>query len=502
MDKRRVKIPARLVLSSLAIICVSAVVARSGIAQIRELTSATSCPALTPLNPPIASTACANYTGQTCLDATFGNETQLPPGGLTVTNTDGSVPSNNDSDGAVAIKQQQQPDGTMRYLAVGTTTNPSTYSIQGVAMVRYNLDGSLDTAFGSGGIVTYFSPAKTPLGIYDGAIDSAGNILVVGTQNFNSMLLLRFTPTGVLDSTFNSVGYLNLSNFSPYTMRLQTDGKIVVGGIGNDTHGNQIGVVVRVNTNGTLDTTFGVNGQVGIATFYYLEAIALQTVGSQQYILAGGSSGVTTSEKFTVVRLTPMGSVDSSFGASGVATTTFCGAGSRIFSLSVDAHGNILAGGRNYLARVSHPVMAIARFTSNGTLDTTFGDPSGSVRTGQTKLDFYGSNNYVNSIQPVLDAGGNQLAYLVAGSVYQSAGSATNKYLVLTQYHTDGSLDATFGTNGGFTIDFGHHNNGVTSPGNSNLLIQADGRIIITGSANFSTGPYAGWNFALARVWP
>jgi uncharacterized delta-60 repeat protein len=316
------------------------------------------------------------------------------------------------------------------------------------------------------------------------------------------MFLMRFTPNGALDSTFNSTGYLTLSNFQPFTMRLQADGKIVVSGLSSDKNGNQIGLVVRVNTNGTLDKTFGTNGQIAIAAFYYLEAIALQTLGTEQYILAGGSSGQTTSEKFTVVRLTPSGAVDTSFGTAGVATTTFCGAGSRIFTLFVDGSGNVLAGGRNYLTKVTHPVMALARFTSTGVLDTTFGDPSGSARTGQTKLDFYGSNNYVNSIEPVLDGGGNQIAFVIGGNVYQSVGSATDKYLVLAEYQTDGSLNTTFGTNGGFTIDFGHQDNSVSTPGNSNLLIQADGRIVIAGSANFSSGPDAGWNFAVARVWP
>jgi hypothetical protein len=89
-------------------------------------------------------------------------------------------------------------------------------------------------------------------------------------------------------------------------------------------------------------------------------------------------------------------------------------------------------------------------------------------------------------------------ALLAKGYVYQSA----SNFFALAQYHTDGSLDATFGTNGGISIDFGHGNNLSIQPGNGSLLIQADGRIVISESANFASGTYAGYNFALARLWP
>ena len=74
-----------------------------------------------------------------------------------VTNSDGAVPGTVDSDGAAAVKQQQQSDGSSRYVAIGQTTNPTSTSIHGVNMIRYNLDGSLDTTFGSGGILSTFS---------------------------------------------------------------------------------------------------------------------------------------------------------------------------------------------------------------------------------------------------------------------------------------------------------------------------------------------------------
>jgi len=463
--------------------------------------SAASCPALTPLNPTVSASACSSSSGHTCLDATFGNATQLPPGGLVVTNTDGSVPSTIDTDGAVAVAQQKQSDGSLRYVAIGNTNTQTTPSVFGVAVVRYNLDGTLDTTFGSGGILTYFAPSSANLSLQDGTTDSAGNILVVGTQNFTSMALLRFTPSGSLDLTFNSVGYQTLPNFSPSTLLLQSDGKIVVAGNGSDNNGNQIGLVVRVNGNGSFDTTFGSNGQAALSVFHVLNALAFQSMNSQQYILAGGSDVTTASEDFTVVRLTPAGSIDTTFGTEGIATTSFCGAGSRIFSLSVDSAGGILAAGRNFQQSSSDPAFALARFESTGALDTTFGNPSSP---GQTMLDFYGSANHLTSIQPVLDSGGNELSFVVGGFVTQSTGAnaPTASFLALARYHTNGLLDMTFGTNGGVIVDFGSQSNGQSLPSSKTLLIQSDGKIMITGSADFSSGTYAGHNFALARLWP
>ena len=209
----------------------------------------------------------------------------------------------------------------------------------------------------------------------------------------------------------------------------------------------------------------------------------------------------TASEDFTVVRLTPAGAVDSTFGTSGVASTNFCGAGSRIFTLSVDPSGNILAGGRNFLGSATHAVFAMARFGVNGSLDTTFG---AATTPGQTMLDFFGVDNHLTSIQPVLDSGGNELAFLVGGYVYQSTGANNplNSYLALAQYRTNGSIDSTFGTNGEVAIDFGSNDNKQSLPSGSTLLIQDDGRILIGGNTEFSAGPYLGYNFAVARLWP
>jgi hypothetical protein len=70
------------------------------------------------------------------------------------------------------------------------------------------------------------------------------------------------------------------------------------------------------------------------------------------------------------------------------------------------------------------PEFYIARFTGDRVLDTSFGDSSAtsSGRTGQTMLDFFGNQNRLTSIQPVLDSAGNEIAFMVGGYAYQSTG--------------------------------------------------------------------------------
>jgi len=337
--------------------------------------------------------------------------------------------------------------------------------------------------------------------VRDGALDTNGYILAVADLS-GAAVLVRFTPAGAVDTTFGSGGYVSLSTIKPFAMRLQADGRILIGGT-RIVNKAVAGSVVRLNSDGTLDRTFGSNGQASIASVEYLYALALQSINSQQYVLAGGAS----SGKFALARLNPSGSIDASFGGSGIASTDFCGAGSTVFSVNVDPLGNILAGGTAAITSQGPPKFGIARFTQSGVLDTAFGDPSNVSlgRTGQTMLDFFGSENHLASLVPVFDANGNETYFIAAGYAYQSSGSSTfNKYLVATRYHFDGSLDTTFGSNGtgGAVVDFGNANTYLQIPATNSSLIQSDGKVILSGTAGFTSGVYSGYNFALARIWP
>ncbi len=165
-----------------------------------------------------------------------------------------------------------QPDG--KIIAIGWTgvTNNDTTHYTNFALVRYNVDGTLDTTFGNDGIVT------TNLGLddstnyaYAGTLQPDDKILVAGSTNKDGgtnfdFALVRYLPDGTLDTTFGNNGIVTTdlggANDVAYGCILQLDGKIIVTGQTNALPESISFALVRYNSNGTLDTTFGSNGIV------------------------------------------------------------------------------------------------------------------------------------------------------------------------------------------------------------------------------------------------
>lgn len=159
----------------------------------------------------------------------------------------------------------------------------------------------------------------------------------------------------------------------------------------------------------------------------------------------------------------PSGSLDRSFGADGFVTTNFGGGiqGS-IYDLDVQPDGRIVAAGWYFTG--ANYYFALARYNSDGTLDTTFGGGDGIVTT-----DIAGSGISYSSCLAIQDDG-----KIVAGGWYQAG--ASDYDFALARYNADGSLDATFGTGGIVITDMGTHNDFIRDLG-----IQSDGKIVVAG---------------------
>ncbi len=119
----------------------------------------------------------------------------------------------------------------------------------GFAIVRYNANGSLDTTFnGTGKAVTNIATQDICRSL---AIQTDGKILVVGdvfdSSNYVGIALVRFNADGSLDTSFNGDGHVMILGASGSSMVLQHDGKIVVA-TGN--------TLLRYNPTGSLDTSF------------------------------------------------------------------------------------------------------------------------------------------------------------------------------------------------------------------------------------------------------
>jgi uncharacterized delta-60 repeat protein len=184
---------------------------------------------------------------------------------------EGDLDTTFDSDGKVttaigasdneAYSVAIQSDG--KIVAAGSSKNGSNYDF---ALARYNTDGTLDTNFGTGGKVITAIGSSTDVA-ESVAIQSDGKIVAAGFSNNgsnNDFALVRYNTNGTLDTTFDSDGKVTTAigsaNDAAYSVAIQSDGKIVAAGFSNNGSNNDF-ALVRYNTNGSLDTSFGTGRQ-------------------------------------------------------------------------------------------------------------------------------------------------------------------------------------------------------------------------------------------------
>jgi uncharacterized delta-60 repeat protein len=380
-----------------------------------------------------------------------------------------------------------QSDG--KIIAAGTANNFDEFGL-----ARYNSNGTLDSSFGSGGVVRTAFPmagataAKAAVVQPDGKIVAAG---YTGTgATFNDYALVRYNSNGSLDSAFGTGGLVTLNyefNTNDYAedVLIQPDGKIIAvgGSYGINNQAYTDFTLARFNSNGTLDTGFGTGGWAR-ADFGYGDYGYSALLLSNGKILVGGlSRNAGTLDDLTVVRFNADGNLDTTFGTGGRAVAHIHGH-DVIYDIALQADGKIVAAG-SCNESLSTPDFAVVRFNADGSLDTGFG-----VNGKQTTSFTPGSEDkaYAVAIQPdgkIVVAG----YTLILGIGIDFA---------VTRYNADGSLDFSFDGDGRAI---------VTSPaGSANttyayaLLLQPDGKIILGGDGSGTSVPAMQEDFILARL--
>ncbi len=257
----------------------------------------------------------------------------------------------------------------------GYTFNGSGFEF---ALAQYNSDGTPDANFGTDGKVT------TPLGSTDFgnalAIQDDGKILLAGYsgQSSNEFAVVRYNLNGTLDSTFNDNGSVvttvGAGSAIAFGVVIQPDDKIVLAGESfNDSTLRWGAAIVRYLSDGTPDSSFSEDG-IAINPAGNLDVtindVKLQSNG--KIVLAGFAGTSTANNNFLLVRYNLDGNIDSTFGTNGLVTTAFSAQNNQITSLLVQPDDKIVVGGSNLTGSADQ--FALARFEADGNLDPTFGN--------------------------------------------------------------------------------------------------------------------------------
>jgi uncharacterized delta-60 repeat protein len=198
-------------------------------------------------------------------------------------------------------------------------------------------------------------------------------------------------------------------------------------------------------------------------------------------IVAAGTNYLdfSTNSDFGVARYNSDGSLDSSFGNGGIASTDFNQGLDAAFAVVLQTDGKIVAVG-SAVSGASFYDFALVRYLANGTLDSSFGSA------GKVETDL-GANNLDQARGAVFQPDGKIVA---AGTTV--ARNGLDQFFALTRYNSDGTLDTGFGRHGLATVDFGSFDQGARS-----LLLQADGKLVAVGYADTESSDS---DFLVARL--
>ncbi len=323
------------------------------------------------------------------------------------------------------------------------------------ALTRYNMDGSLDVSFDGDGKVT------TDIGdsldfCYAVAIQNDGKIVLAGsTANYSKLAVVRYNINGSLDSTFDMDGIV-IPNIAAtyvqgYSLSIQSDNKILIAAQ-SFSGANYDYSIIRLNTNGSLDLSFDTDGIVltDINGDDLAYAISLQSDG--KIVVAGSSNS-----DLSVVRYNTNGSLDNTFDMDGKVKTSITIGSDVATALTIQSDGKIVLAGNTNAAGNLHMVV---RYSSNGSLDSTF-DSDGIVLTSNI-CSIYGVK--MQSDGKIIAAG----TYPVG----------SNMDFVVVRYNSNGTLDSTFDSDGVVTTDLGFGTDDFAYA----TSIQSDGKIVVVGN--------------------
>jgi len=341
----------------------------------------------------------------------------------------------------------------------------------------FSQSGTLDTSFGdSGTMITSFGQLNAESNSI--CIQSDGKILLSGISEIDSnedIIVVRYMSNGQLDEEFGIDGKfcLNISNFSDrcYGMALDDDDNIFLTGFTYNDNFESKGIVVKLNINGIIDSTFANNG-IWISDIpdsrEDFREILLQNDG--KILIAGTIDFIGQSTSSAIIRLNSDGSLDSNFGQDGIASVEVPISYNPRFA-KLNSNMEIVAGGFSLESTAS---LVMVKFDQQGDISTSFG------------------NNGIVIENSAFDEFSRDIAIQADNKIVVATGITNNsgRDFGLTRYNNNGLIDNEFGINGRVSTDFLQTSNTAHS-----VLIQSDGKIILTGFLGITPNH----NYAIAR---
>lgn len=345
---------------------------------------------------------------------------------------------------------------------------------KGIALVKYQINGSLASSFGNGGTVL-LDPSTPPLSAITSGVTCdwdvagvqvhplTGKVIVASLITMKGrsvgLGLASFNADGSSDNSFGTfapgsttvrTGFLGMNGMYPYALAVQPDGKIITAGSsGGDTQGNNVFTLVRHSANGMVDKSFGANGVVKFSPFPLgrgiqerIYSVALQRDGK---IVTAGI--VTAGSVFAMVmcRFNSNGSIDLTFGQRGYVVATPGGLGLDIaFGVAVQDDQKIVVSGYSKVPvsptaannrSTTNLNLVVLRYNQNGSIDTTFGYAG----MNKVKVGEWGMMPFAVAVQS-----DRKIVTVGRSTSYDQQGNFDERFAVV-RFTSRGRLDTSFG---------------------------------------------------------
>ena len=359
-------------------------------------------------------------------------------------------------------------------------------------IARYNTDGSLDTSFGSGGWTTVNVPGVTSTRFIEMVVLPDGDILAAGIGSDpgntpNSSVIVRFNPDGSRDLGFgvNGIASWRLTptgRTDMYDLAVDATGRIFLAGTYIPTSGTTQFLVARFTPRGLLDTSFDGDGVATTNVGTDSDFANSVTILSDGGILLGGYALKAIDNQYAAwafVKYRPDGSLDPNFGNQpgdpGLDIVDVAAGDQQAYDVIPRSNGGFYATGRVSTGGTGSPSdFAVGAFNANGSLDTSFGGGDGVATAGFADDPAFGD------VLPLRFALGADGEFTVAGYVTTATGDIN---IAVMRFTGAGALDTTFGQNGRTITDL------ADGDFPTDLALFQDGRAVVSGTSAITGGP-------------